>query len=82
MISNAVRTTRIAFDFFPVNSSERIIPLISRSTMFAFAFPKGLFAHRPPVCGITIGVRLMYRARPGSWTTTSPRSYRSKSFSS
>src|SRR5437773_9438574 len=57
-------------------------PLISRSTMFDFAFPKGLFAYRPPVCGITIAVRLMYRARPGSCTATSARSYFSKSFSS
>src|SRR3990170_270888 len=55
---------------------------MSRSTMLAFAFPNGLLAHRPPVCGITIGVRLMYRARPGSWTTTSDRSYFSKSLSS
>src|SRR5436309_417359 len=82
MISKAVRTTRIAFDFFPVKSSERIIPLISRSTMFDFAFPNGLFANRPPVCGITIGERLMYRERPGSFTTTSESSYFSNSFSS
>src|SRR3990170_4625993 len=55
---------------------------MSRSTMFAFAFPKGLLAHRPPVCGMTIGARLMYFARPGSWTTTSARSYFSKRRSS
>src|SRR5438093_9976153 len=82
IVSNARRTTRIAFAFFPVYSSDRIIPLISRSTMLYFAFPKGLFAHRPPVWGITIAVRLMYRASPGSCTTTSESSYRSKSFSS
>src|SRR5712691_8655569 len=54
--------------------------LISRSTKLAFAFPKGLFAHRPPVCGITIGERLMYFASPASWISTSVKSYFSKSF--
>jgi len=54
--------------------------LISRSTRFAFALPNGLFAHRPPVCGITIGERFMYFARPASWTTTSFSSYFSNSF--
>src|SRR3972149_3986045 len=48
MISNARRTTRYAFDFFPVKSSVRIMPLMSRSTMLAFAFPNGLFPPRPP----------------------------------
>src|SRR4030065_604496 len=52
-------TTRIAFVFFPVKSSPRIIPLIRRSTMFVFAFPKGLFEYRPPVCGITSAARVM-----------------------
>src|SRR3990172_1426861 len=54
--------------------------LITRSIRLAFAFPKGLFAHRPPVWGITIGMRFMYFASPASWTTTSVRSYFSKSF--
>src|SRR5436309_8733201 len=54
--------------------------LMSRSTRFAFALPKGLFAHRPPVCGMTIGERFVYVARPASWTTASFSSYFSNSF--
>src|SRR2546425_5061254 len=54
--------------------------LMSRSTRFAFALPNGLLAQRPPVCGITMGERFMYFARPASCTTTSLSSYFSNSF--
>ena len=59
MISNAWRTTAIALLFFPVYISLRIMLLMRRSTMFVRAFANGLFACRPPVCGRTIGERLM-----------------------
>src|SRR3990172_719399 len=57
------------------------MPLMSRSTMLVRAFPNGFAEYRPPVCGITIGERLMYFANPTSCTSTSFSSYFSKSLS-